>query len=46
MKAKFDRKSVKVEMKDDDYEMHSSEDSMDLSQDDESEYEEVFHPNE
>jgi len=46
MKEKFNKKSVRVELKDDDYEMHSSDESMDLSQDDTSEYEEIMHPNE
>jgi len=46
MKSKLDCKSVRVEIKDDDYEMHSSDASMDLSQDEDSEYEETFHPNE
>ena len=46
IKPKLDYKSVRVEIKDDDYEMHSSDASMDLSQDEDSEYEETFHPNE
>lgn len=43
---KSDKKIEKVDLKDDDYEMNSENDSMDLSEDEESEYEDMLHPNE